>query len=51
MLKTQESINNQLDPPSDKQGASFSATEGKPLKLKIVSDVHLGYKNSDKDVV
>ena len=34
---------------SEKQGDSFSATEGNPLKLKVVSDVHLGYKNSDKE--
>jgi UDP-2,3-diacylglucosamine pyrophosphatase LpxH len=34
---------------SEKQGSSFSAPKGKPLKLFIVSDVHLGYKNCDKD--
>ena len=28
---------------------SFSAANGKPLKMVIVSDVHLGYKNCDKD--
>jgi UDP-2,3-diacylglucosamine pyrophosphatase LpxH len=34
----------------DTTGAhSFSAANGKPLKLVIVSDIHLGYKNADKD--
>lgn len=28
---------------------SFSADKTKPLKLIIVSDIHLGYKNADKD--
>ena len=28
---------------------SFSTANGKPLKLIMVSDVHLGYKNCDKD--
>ena len=34
---------------SKKQGESLSASEGQHLRLKIVSDVHLGYKNADKD--
>ena len=33
---------------SEKQSDSFSAPEGKHLRLKVVSDIHLGYKNSDK---
>ena len=49
MHKTQESVNNQSDRPLNKQVASFSAIKEKPLKLTIVSDLHLGYKNSDKD--
>jgi UDP-2,3-diacylglucosamine pyrophosphatase LpxH len=38
-----------LDETSEKQGGSFSAPNAKPLKLIIVSDIHLGYKNADKD--
>jgi len=38
-----------LGESSEKQGTSFSAADNKPLKLIIVSDIHLGYKNSDKD--
>ena len=34
---------------SEKQGGSFSAASAKPLNLIIVSDIHLGYKNADKD--
>jgi UDP-2,3-diacylglucosamine pyrophosphatase LpxH len=34
---------------SEKQGDTISATNGQHLKLKIVSDIHLGYKNADKD--
>jgi UDP-2,3-diacylglucosamine pyrophosphatase LpxH len=34
---------------SEKQGDSISAIKGQHLKLKIVSDIHLGYKNADKD--
>ena len=49
MYKTQENINNQGNLPVETQGGSFSAANGKPLKLIIVSDIHLGYKNADKD--
>jgi UDP-2,3-diacylglucosamine pyrophosphatase LpxH len=38
-----------LGEASEKQGSSFSAANAKPLKLIIVSDIHLGYKNADKD--
>jgi UDP-2,3-diacylglucosamine pyrophosphatase LpxH len=38
-----------LGEATEKQGSSFSATNAKPLKLIIVSDIHLGYKNADKD--
>ena len=34
---------------SAKEGESFSAIGSKPLKLKVVSDIHLGDKNADKD--
>ncbi len=34
---------------SEKQGNTISANNGQHLKLKIVSDIHLGYKNADKD--
>lgn len=33
---------------SEKQGNSISANKGQHLKLKIVSDIHLGHKNADK---
>jgi UDP-2,3-diacylglucosamine pyrophosphatase LpxH len=33
----------------EKQGGSFPGANAKPLKLIIVSDIHLGYKNADKD--
>ena len=32
---------------SEKQGNSISTNKGQHLKLKIVSDIHLGYKNAD----
>jgi hypothetical protein len=40
---------NQTNLSLDIQGGSFSADGSKPLKLTIVSDLHLGYKNADKD--
>jgi len=33
----------------EKQDDTISATNSQHLRLKIVSDIHLGYKNSDKD--
>ena len=33
---------------SEKQSGSFSASNDKPLKLIIVSDIHLGHKDADK---
>ena len=38
-----------LGEASEKQDGSFSAANAKPLKLIIVSDIHLGYKKADKD--
>jgi UDP-2,3-diacylglucosamine pyrophosphatase LpxH len=38
-----------LGEASEKLGGSFSAANAKPLKLIIVSDIHLGYENADKD--
>jgi UDP-2,3-diacylglucosamine pyrophosphatase LpxH len=38
-----------LDEVTKNQGNTFSAPGGKHLKLTIVSDLHLGYKNADKD--
>jgi UDP-2,3-diacylglucosamine pyrophosphatase LpxH len=39
---------NNLDDVDEKQGESFSAATTKPLKIVIVSDIHLGHKDSDK---
>lgn len=50
MYKTKESIeSNQSKLSEETIGASFSAVGDKPLKIVIVSDLHLGYKNADKD--
>ena len=49
MYKAQESINDQSNPSTETEGTSFSGYGDKPLKLVIVSDLHLGYKNADKD--
>ena len=49
MYKAQESISNQSNLAVATQGGSFSAFNDKPLKLLIVSDLHLSYKNADKD--
>ena len=49
MVKAQESISDQSNLTAEKQGNSFSASSDRPLKLTIVSDLHLGYKNADKE--
>jgi UDP-2,3-diacylglucosamine pyrophosphatase LpxH len=38
-----------LDEEIKKQSSTFSTPNGKHLKLTLVSDLHLGYKNADKD--
>jgi UDP-2,3-diacylglucosamine pyrophosphatase LpxH len=48
MYKAQESISNHSDLSVETKSGSFSADGNKPLKLVIVSDIHLGYKNADK---
>ena len=37
-----------LGEASEKQGDIFSAATAKPLKIVIVSDIHLGHKDADK---
>jgi len=49
MHKAKENISSHNTLPVSVPGDSFSAVNGKPLKLLIVSDLHLGYKNADKD--
>ena len=49
MYKAQESISNQSALSGEMPRGSFSAVNAKPLKVMLVSDLHLGYKNADKD--
>jgi UDP-2,3-diacylglucosamine pyrophosphatase LpxH len=48
MSETQEVIKNQSNRPPLEEVDTSSLINAKPLKLTIVSDLHLGYKNSDK---
>jgi UDP-2,3-diacylglucosamine pyrophosphatase LpxH len=49
MYEIKEPTSKQNILPVKIQSDSFSAQDDKPLKLIIVSDLHLGYKNADKD--
>ncbi len=49
MYKAKESLSNQSNLSAVAHDSLFSAFNDKSLKLTIVSDLHLGYKNADKD--